>query len=135
MLSALALALLTTLSFNSFPRDDSPSAVEDAKQGPLDVCNAMETAAKSGDEDGLLGHVSSYGRSHYDRKAEMALHGFHNLLIALRCVRVDNQDDTTAMVYVYVPGNKSQDVPFIKEGGFWRFDEQKFEQMRKEKKK
>jgi hypothetical protein len=122
----LALALLASLSTADWPKDDSPSPVEDAKLGPLEVCNAMSDAAKKNDFDALIGHTTAYVRTRFGRKEKLAIEGMHSLLVGVRCVRVSKEDDDAspprAMIWIYAPQNKSRDLPFVKEHGFWRFD-------------
>src|SRR5690242_898915 len=110
-----------------YPKSDAPAPVEDAKQGPLDVCAALIRSAKDDDIDAMLGHATAYARTRFAEGDRLALRAAHDLLISLRCVRVSSEDDAAkpaqALVWVYAPRGKSRDVPFVKENGYWRFDQ------------
>ena len=131
-----ALPLLLALNLGDWPRDASPAPVENASQGPMEVCNAMVKAVKAGDLDGLVGHCTAYGRQRFSGKTKVALHALHGLLIGVRCVRVDGEQGSTdggaptsALIWVYAPEGKSRELPFVKENGFWRYDHQQYEAL------
>lgn len=130
-----ALPLVALLVLGSWPKDASKSPVEDAGMTPMQVCDAMTKAVKDGDLDTLVGHTTAYARQRFSEKTRVALKGLHGLLIGVRCVRVDQEDDAgepkTALIWVYAPEGKSRDLPFVLENGFWRYDQQRYEQMHK----
>ncbi|MBS2033116.1 MAG: hypothetical protein JST54_34910 [Deltaproteobacteria bacterium] len=133
----VALALLSQLSIGDWPKDTSAAPKENPTLGPLEVCEAMTKAVKDGDMDALVGHCTAYGRSRFNEKAKVALKGLHSLLVGVRCVRLDHEDDKSdpphALIWIYAPEGKSRDMPFVKENGFWRYDQQTYEQMNKKK--
>jgi hypothetical protein len=121
-MALLLMPLIASLAITAFPTTDERASGEDAKQGPMEVCTDMLDAAKKEDLDRLIGHVTAYGRSRIGHKEKLAIKAAHPLLVALRCVRIDSQDEAHAMIWVYAPDNKSQSMPFSKEAGFWRLD-------------
>ena len=128
-----ALLIVAAFAAAGAPKDDSPAPCESASLGPLDVCTALATAAKTSDFDTILGHSTAYCRSHFGRKEKLAIEGLHNLMIGIRCVKISKQDDAAtpprATVWVYAPEGKSRDMPFVKEHDFWRFDFVEYEAM------
>lgn len=133
----VALPLLAALTLGDWPRNDTAAPGEDAALGPLEVCNAMTAAVKRGDLDAMMAHTTGYARTRFSERTKIALKGLHSLLIGVRCVRVDQLDDKAtparAMIWVYAPENKSRDMPFVKENGFWRYDQQRYEELHKKK--
>ena len=131
----VTLALLSQLSIGDWPKDASAAPAENPALGPLEVCDAMTKAVKDGDMDTLVGHCTQYGRTRFNEKAKVALKGLHSLLIGVRCVRIDAEDDKSdparATIWIYAPEGKSRDLPFVKENGFWRYDHQTYEQLHK----
>jgi hypothetical protein len=131
----IALPLLAALSLAGWPKDASPSPVEKAELGPLEVCSAMAQAVKDANMDALVGHTTAYSRQRFGEKAKLALKGLHGLLIGVRCVRISSEDDAAsparAMVWIYAPQGKSRDLPFVKEAGFWRYDHETYERLHK----
>lgn len=128
---ANALVVLALLSLGTWPKDASKAPVEDPSLSPMQVCDAMTRAVKAGDLDTVVGHTTAYARQRFSEKTKLALKGLHNLLIGVRCVRIDQQDDHAALIWVYAPEGKSRDLPFVVENGFWRYDQQRYEQMHK----
>jgi hypothetical protein len=135
MLVLPALALASSFLVHAYPTTADAAPGEDAKLGPMEVCAEMADAAKKSDFDRIVAHSTAYARQRFSEKDRVALKAAHAVLISVRCVRIDRQDDAQALVWVYAPDGHSQDLPFIKESGFWRFDEQRWEQMRKDRKK
>jgi hypothetical protein len=128
-----ALSLVASLSMGGWPKDASASPVENASWGPMEVCDAMTGAVKAGDMDTLVGHTTAYARARFSEKTKFALKGLHSLLIGVRCVRLDMDDEKSdpprAQVWVYAPEGKSRDLPFVKENGFWRYDQETYEKQ------
>ena len=135
MLALPAWALAASLIAGAFPATADPAPGEDAKLGPMEVCAEMADAAKESDFDRIVAHSTAYARQRFSEKDRVALKAAHAVLISVRCVRIDQQDEGHALVWVYAPDHHSQDLPFVKENGFWRFDEQRWEQLRKDRKK
>jgi hypothetical protein len=131
----VALSLAASMALGSWPKDASAATAENPALGPMEVCEAMAKAVKDGDMDTLVGHCSVYGRNHFSDKAKLALKGLHSVLVGVRCVRVDNEQDQgdppRALVWIYAPEGKSRDIPFVKENGFWRYDQQQYEVLHK----
>ena len=133
----LLTLLLTQLAFTEVPPNADRWAREDAALGPLQVCELLVKAAKDDDFDGVAGRSTAYSRAKFGQKQKLEIRAAHNYLVGTRCVKISAQDDkaepATALVWVYIPQQKSRDVPFVREAGFWRLDQKRYEELRAKK--
>lgn len=124
------IALIAAASLAGYPKDASRAPAEDEKMDPIAVCKALVEASKASDTDTFIGFTSSYARKHFDVATRLAVRESRFILKEVICVKISHIDELstpqTADVWLYVPGGKSRDMPFIREAGFWRLDWDKY---------
>jgi hypothetical protein len=132
-MTAAVLSALLSVALGPVPKNDDPAPGEDKKMGPMDVCNDIADAAKKDDVNRLLAHVTKFGRERFGEKERVAVKAAHHLFVGVKCVRIDQQDESSALIWVYAPDHQSQQMPFLRVNGYWRLDEERWEQMKKAK--
>jgi hypothetical protein len=128
--SAVGLSALGPPAQAAAPHGPGRSPLESPQQGPLQVCEQMLKASRDGNVDDLIAHTSVYARERFNTWERFLVGAAHNRLAESRCVRVLSQDGDTAQVLLYAPNGNSAPMPFLKEEGVWRFDQQRWEQLR-----
>jgi len=131
MVSVLVLVLQSLAV--AVPANADKWEKEDAAAGPLEVCNAIVQAAKADDFDGVIGRATAYSRNKFGKLEKLQIRAAHSYLVGARCVKLTSSDERSALIWVYIPDHQSRDVPFVRENGFWRLDQQRYETMHSKK--
>jgi hypothetical protein len=129
MLAGLALSL-PTLALADYPHGPGLAPMERASTPPVDVCNEMLAASRAGDLDGLVARTTIYARQKIGAFDRLLLRLARGRLSQSRCVAVVEDQGDQVQVQIYAPSGNSSQMPFVREEGVWRFDQQRWEALR-----
>lgn len=113
-----------------YPHGPGLAPMERAGIGPVEVCNEMLAASRAGDLDGLVARTSIYARQKIGAFDRLLLRLARGRLAQSRCVRVKEDLGDKVQVEIYAPNGNSSQMPFLREEGVWRFDQQRWEALR-----
>ncbi|MBS2029691.1 MAG: hypothetical protein JST54_17460 [Deltaproteobacteria bacterium] len=125
-----ALALAPAVARADYPHGPGLAPQESAKLGPVEVCNEMLAASRVGDIDALVARTTIYARQKISSFDRLLIRLGHSRLAESRCVKTTEEKGDQAMVWVYAPNGHSANMPFLREEGVWRFDQQRWEALR-----
>ena len=125
-----ALVLAPAVAHADYPHGPGLASQENPQLGPVEVCNEMLAASRIGDIDALVARTTIYARQKISGFDKLLIRLAHSRLAESRCVRTTDEKGDQAMVWVYAPNGHSANMPFLKEEGVWRFDQQRWEALR-----
>ena len=134
MRTGLILAVLAlgapALAWADYPHGPGLAPMERASIAPVDVCNEMLAASRAGDLDGLVARTTIYARQKIGAFDRLLLRLARGRLSQSRCVAAVEEHGDQVQVQIYAPNGNSSQMPFVREEGVWRFDQQRWEALR-----
>jgi hypothetical protein len=129
---SLGLGLVAWLAMSGAPASAVASAPrENPSWGPLQVCGEMVKAAREQRYDDLLAHTSNYARAHIGMFQRILLKLACGRIAKATCVEAHAIDADHALVKVASPNGSVMSMPFVHEEQVWRFDQQRWEELKK----
>lgn len=129
-LVALALVAVPLAARADYPHGPGLAPMESPAYGPVEVCNQLLAAERKGDYDDVVARTSIYARQKISAFDRFLLRLARGRLSEARCVKVTEDHGDWVMVQIYAPNGHGAPMPFLKQEGVWRFDQQKWEELR-----
>lgn len=130
ILAFVVAAALPLTARADYPHGLGLAPMESPAYGPVEVCNQLLASERKGDYDDVVARTSAYARERFSGFDKFLLRLARGRLSEARCVKVVEDHGDWVLLDIYAPNGHSANMPFKREEGVWRFDQQRWEQLR-----